>query len=58
MLRHVPGIAGAAGALVVLKLIAPIESVSLWLEIVIYAAVYVAVAVAVDGAMARYGRNR
>lgn len=58
MLRFLPGIAGAACALVILKLLAPIESVTLWLEIVIYAAVYVAVTVAVDRAMSGYGRNR
>ena len=58
MLRFLPGIAGAAGAFVVLKPILPLESVPLYLEFMIYAAVYVAVTVAVDRAMARYGRNR
>ena len=58
MLRFLPGIAGAASAFVVLKLIAPIESIALGLEIVIFAAVYVAVTAAIDGSMARYGRNR
>ena len=58
MLRFLPGIAGAAGAFIVLKLITPIESVALWLEVLIFAVAYVAIAVVVDGAMARYGRNR
>ena len=58
MLRFLPGIAGAAGAFVILKLIIPIESAELWLEVVVYAVAYMAVTVAVDRAMARYGRNR
>ena len=51
------GLAGAAAAFVVIKVVAPIESVVLWLEIVIYAAVFLVVAIAADRAMARYGRN-
>ena len=58
MVRFVPGVAAAAAALVALKLTAPIDSVALWLEVVIYAAVYLAAVVAVDRAMARYGRHR
>ena len=58
MLRFLPGLAGAAGAFAVIKVIAPIASVVLWLEIVIYAAVYLVVSVAADRAMVRYGRNR
>ncbi len=56
MLRFLPGLAGAACAFVALKLTAPIEIIALWLEVLIYAAVYVAVAFAADRAMARYGR--
>ena len=58
MLRFFPGIAGAAGAFAALKLVASISSLVLWLEIVIYGAVYVALAIVVDRAMARYGRRR
>ena len=56
MLRFVPGVAGAACAFIALKLVAPFESVTLWLEIVVYAVVFVVAALAVDRAMARYGR--
>ena len=58
MLRFFPGLAGAAAAFVVIKVVAPIANVVLWLEIVIYAAVFLVVAVTADRAMARYGRNR
>ena len=58
MLRFLPGAAGAAGAFIVFKLIARLEFAALWIEVLIYAAVYIAVTVAVDRAMVGYGRNR
>ena len=56
MLRFLPGVSGAACAFVALKLIAFMEIIPLWLEIGIYAVVFIAVSLAVDQAMSRYGR--
>ncbi len=67
MIQFFPAISGAACAFIALKLVAPlegvahklvgpVEGVTLWLEIVIYAVVFVAVTLAIDRAMSRYGR--
>ncbi len=58
MLRFLPGVAGAAGAFIALKLITLIDIVTLWPEVVIYGAAYLTVTIAADRAMVRYGRNR
>ena len=58
MLRFLPGVAGAAAAFVAFKLLVPLAGASLWLEILVYAAAYIAVTVAIDRAMVGYGRNR
>ncbi len=58
MFRFLPGVAGAIGAFVAFKLLVPLAGASLWVEILIFAAVYIAVTVAIDRAMVGYGRNR
>ena len=56
MLRFIPGVCGAACSYIALKLLAPMPDIALWLEILIYAVVFVAVAYTVDRAMSSYGR--
>jgi hypothetical protein len=57
MSRFLPGIAGAAGAFIALKLISLGDIADLGLQIVIYVAAYVVVTVAADRAMVRYGQR-
>ena len=56
MLRFLPGLAGAAGAFIALKLIAPIISTSLLVEVIVFAVIYVVITLLIDRAMSRYGR--
>ena len=56
MLRFLPGIIGAACAFVALKILVILEIITLWLEVGIYAVVFIVVSLAVDRAMSRYGR--
>ena len=54
MLRYIPGLLGAVAAMVALRLLGMLD---FSLRILIFFAVYLAVTIFVDKAMARYGKN-
>lgn len=54
MLRYVPGLVGAVAAMVAFRLLSMFD---FSVRILIFLAVYVAMTIAVDKAMARYGKK-
>ncbi|HNP62532.1 MAG TPA: hypothetical protein PKH39_01290 [Woeseiaceae bacterium] len=54
MLKYIPGLAGALAAMTVYRLLSMLE---FSLRILIFFAMYLAVTIFVDKAMARYGRK-
>ncbi|MDH4109234.1 MAG: hypothetical protein OEW35_13020 [Gammaproteobacteria bacterium] len=55
MLRYIPGLIGAIGAMIAFRLLGALD---FSLRLVIFIAVYIVVTVAVDRAMMRYGKQR
>ena len=55
LIKYFPGLAGAVVAFVVLKLVAFLTLESIALEFIIFAGVYLVVAVLLEQAMTRYG---
>lgn len=55
MLRYIPGLVGAIGAMVAFRLIGTLD---FSLRLLIFIVVYLAVTIAVDRAMMRYGKQK